>query len=172
MSREYPDRPWIGIGVIAFRGEEVLLVRRGKPPRLGSWSLPGGAQHLGETAQEAARRELLEETGIEVGPLLLADVIDAVTRDEAGAVRYHYTIVDFCGEWTGGEARPGDDVDAVAWARPEALEAYALTREARAVIALARLRVGAAMASPGPADAIAAASPASAPPRAAAPPPR
>lgn len=160
MSREYPDRPWIGIGVIAFRGEEVLLVRRGKPPRLGSWSLPGGAQHLGETAQEAARRELLEETGIEVGPLLLADVVDAVTHDEAGAVRYHYTIVDFCGEWTGGEARPGDDVDAVAWAPPEALDGYALTREARAVIALARLRLTDAS------------SPASAPPPAAAPPPR
>jgi len=160
MSREYPDRPWIGIGVIAFRGEEVLLVRRGKPPRVGSWSLPGGAQHLGETAQEAARRELLEETGIEVGPLLLADVIDAVTRDEAGAVRYHYTILDFCAEWTGGEARPGDDVEAVAWAGPAALDGYELTREARAVIALARLRMTAA------------ASPASAPPRAAVPPAR
>jgi 8-oxo-dGTP diphosphatase len=141
MTREYPDRPWIGIGVVAFRGEEVLLVRRGRPPRMGSWSLPGGAQHVGETAQQAARRELLEETGIEVGPLLLADVIDAVTRDEAGAVRFHYTIVDFCGHWTAGEARPGDDVDAIAWAAPAALDGYALTPEAQAVIALARARL-------------------------------
>lgn len=141
MTREYPDRPWIGIGVVAFRGEEVLLVRRGRPPRMGSWSLPGGAQHVGETAQEAARRELLEETGIEVGPLLLADVIDAVTRDDSGRVRFHYTIVDFCGHWTAGEARAGDDVDAVAWAAPAALEGYALTREAQAVITLARARL-------------------------------
>lgn len=142
MTREYPDRPWIGIGVIAFRGDDVLLVRRGRPPRKGSWSLPGGAQHVGETAQAAARRELLEETGIEVGPLLLADVIDAMTRDDAGAVRFHYTIVDFCGHWTAGEARASDDVDAVAWVTPDALADYALTSEAQAVIALARQRLG------------------------------
>ena len=140
-GREYPDRPWIGIGVIVFRGEEVLLVQRGKPPRLGSWSLPGGAQHVGEGAKEAARRELLEETGVTVGPLLLADVIDSVTRDEAGAVRYHYTIVDYCAEWAAGEARAGDDVSATAWARPEELSKYALTREAEAVIALSRKRL-------------------------------
>ena len=144
MTREYPDRPWIGIGVVAFREGRVLLVRRGKPPRLGAWSLPGGAQHLGETAQEAARRELREETGIEVGPLHLADVIDAVTRDESGRVRFHYTIVDFCGEWAAGEARAGDDADAVTWAPIGALDAYGLTTEARAVIALARERLDAA----------------------------
>ena len=63
-SREYPDRPWIGIGVAAFRGDAVLLVRRARPPRLGAWSLPGGAQHLGERVQDTARRELREETGI------------------------------------------------------------------------------------------------------------
>lgn len=141
MSREYPDRPWIGIGVVAFRGDDVLLVRRGKPPRLGAWSLPGGAQHLGEGTQEAARRELREETGVEVGPLLLADVIDAVTTDEAGRVRFHYTIVDFAGRWLAGEARAGDDVSEVAWAPPEALLAYDLAREAIAVIELARERL-------------------------------
>ena len=143
-SREYPDRPWVGIGVIAFRGDHVLLVRRGKPPRLGMWSLPGGAQHVGERAEAAARRELMEETGIEVGPLELAAVVDAISHDEAtGAVRFHYTIVDYCARWASGEARPGDDVAAVAWALPEDLGTYDLTPEVHRVIALARARLAA-----------------------------
>ena len=137
-DREFPTRPWVGIGAIIFRGDEVLLARRGKPPRQGAWSLPGGAQHLGESAETCARRELLEETGIEAGSLLLADVIDVITHQEA-SVQYHYTIIDYCGWWAAGEARPGDDVAEVAWARPAALPGFALTPEALAVIARARI---------------------------------
>lgn len=140
-EREFPARPWVGVGAIIFKDEQVLLARRGKPPRLGAWSLPGGAQHIGETAEECARRELLEETGIEAGPLLLADVIDAISRDEAG-VRYHYTIIDYCGIWAAGEARPGDDVAEIAWALPGDLPGFALTPEAVAVIARARALLG------------------------------
>ena len=143
-SREYPDRPWVGIGVIAFKGERVLLVRRGRAPRLGMWTLPGGAQHVGERAEAAARRELMEETGIEVGPLELAAVVDAISRDAEpdGTVRYHYTIIDYCAHWTTGVARPGDDVAAVAWALPEELATFDLTPEVHRVIALARARLG------------------------------
>ncbi|MBL6457986.1 NUDIX domain-containing protein [Belnapia sp. T6] len=139
-GREYPDRPWVGIGIVVFDGDRVLLARRGKPPRVGSWSLPGGAQHLGERAEAAARRELLEETGIEAGPLELAAVVDAITTDERG-VRYHYTIVDFCGRRSGGEDRPGDDVAATAWALPEELSQYDLTPDVLRVIAEARQRL-------------------------------
>lgn len=137
-DREFPTRPWVGIGAVIFRGDRVLLARRGKPPRLGAWSLPGGAQHLGEGAVECARRELLEETGVTAGPLLLADVIDAVNRDADGRVRYHYTIIDYCGHWAGGEARPGDDVAEIAWAASGELADYALTPEALAVIEKSR----------------------------------
>ena len=143
-GREYPDRPWVGIGIIVFDGppeaERVLLARRGKAPRIGSWSLPGGAQHLGERAEAAARRELLEETGLEVGPLTLAAVVDAITTDDQG-VRYHYTIIDYCARWSAGEARPGDDVAAVAWALVEELPSYDLTPDVLRVIAEARGRV-------------------------------
>ena len=114
-------------------------------------ALKAGAQHLGETAEEAARRELREETGIEVGPLLLAAVVDAVTRDEAGAVRFHYTIVDFAAEWVAGEARAMDDAQEVIWAPVSALDAYALTTEALAVIRTARERLAARRAE-GPAS--------------------
>lgn len=137
-SREYPSRPWVGIGVVAFKGDAVLLVRRGKPPRLGMWSLPGGAQHVGERAEDAARRELHEEAGIEVGPLRLVAAVDSISHDDSGQVRFHYTILDYRGAWIAGEARPDDDVAEVAWARPEDLERYALTPEALRVIALAR----------------------------------
>lgn len=144
-GREYPDRPWVGIGVVAFdAADRVLLVRRGRPPRLGQWSLPGGAQHLGEPTEAAARRELREETGIDVGPLLLAAVIDAVSRDEAGRVRFHYTIIDYAARWVAGEAHAGDDAAAIAWAAPEALADYALTPETADVIARSRRLLAAA----------------------------
>lgn len=142
--REYPDRPWVGIGCIVFREEAVLLVRRGKPPRIGQWSLPGGTQHVGERAEEAARRELREEASIEVGPLALAYVFDAINEDEDGRARYHYTIIDFAAHWLEGEACAGDDVSEVAWALPHELEAYELTEAAHEAIAAARaaLRLG------------------------------
>lgn len=140
--REYPDRPWVGIGCIVFREEAVLLVRRGKPPRIGQWSLPGGAQHVGEKAEEAARRELREEASIEVGPLALAYVFDAINQDEDGRARYHYTIIDFAALWLEGEARAGDDVSEVAWALPHELAGYDLTEAAYEAIAAARLALG------------------------------
>lgn len=137
-GREYPDRPWVGIGCIIFRGGKVLLVRRGKPPRIGSWSLPGGAQHIGETTEDAARRELMEETGVVAGPMVLAIVVDAITLDGDGRTLYHYTIIDYAAEWIAGEARAGDDVSAVVWAGVEDLADYELTPQAHTAIAAAR----------------------------------
>ncbi len=142
-GREYPDRPWVGIGVIAFRGDRVLLIRRGRPPRAGEWSLPGGAQLLGETAEACARRELREETGVEVGPLDLLAVVDSIVPGDAGTgPRFHYTIIDFVARWRSGEARAGDDAAAVMWAAPEELPGLGLWPEALRVIALGRARLG------------------------------
>ena len=74
-SRAYPTRPFVGVGVVVLKGESVLLIRRGRPPRLGEWSLPGGAQQLGETVAEAAIREIREETGLEIAAPELLDVV-------------------------------------------------------------------------------------------------
>ncbi|WP_298222103.1 NUDIX hydrolase [Acidocella sp.] len=130
----YPTAPKIGIGVVLIRGNEALLVRRGKPPGAGLWSLPGGKQELGETAEETARRELFEETGLRCGPLLLAGHADSIHRDTAGRIEFHYTILDFAAQYLDGEAVAGDDVLDVAWARVEEFDHYALREDARRMI--------------------------------------
>ncbi len=134
MSREYPDRPIVGVGVVVWRGAELLLIQRGKPPRAGSWSLPGGMQELGETVRETAAREIREETGLEIEITTLIDVFDSVSRDDTGRIRLQYTLVDFTAEWRGGDAIAGSDAAGVKWVHPDELEQYKLwTETARAI---------------------------------------
>lgn len=137
-DREYPVRPIVGVGVIVLKGDSVLLVRRGKPPNVGSWTLPGGAQEVGETAEEAGRRELLEETGVTAGRLHFAAHVDNIRRDAVGRVQFHYTILDFAGRWESGEPVPASDVSAAAWVPLDRLQEYRLWHEAYRVIAIAR----------------------------------
>lgn len=137
-DREYPPRPIVGIGVVVLKGNAVLLVRRGKPPNIGSWTLPGGAQELGETMEQAARRELAEETGLSVGALQLAGAVDNIRRDDSGRIQFHYTIIDFAAAWASGEPVAGSDVSAALWAPLDGLEDFALWREAHRIIDVAR----------------------------------
>jgi ADP-ribose pyrophosphatase YjhB (NUDIX family) len=142
-ERAWPARPWVGVGVVVWRDDRVLLVRRGRPPRLGQWSLPGGAQAAGETVLDTATRELEEEAGLAIVPLGVVTVVDAITRDDGGRVQYHYTIVEVAAECPEGEARAADDALEVRWVTPD--EAAALTHgdETARVIALSRrLRSG------------------------------
>jgi 8-oxo-dGTP diphosphatase len=137
-GREYPPRPIVGIGIAVLRPDGALLVRRGRPPALGAWSLPGGAQRLGETAEQAARRELAEETELAVDALTLVANVDSIHRDDDGRIRFHYTILDFAARWRGDPARPGSDVTDIAWAAFDRFDDYELWSEARRVIGLAR----------------------------------
>jgi 8-oxo-dGTP diphosphatase len=141
-DREYPTRPIVGIGIVVIKQDTVLLVRRGKPPNIGAWTLPGGAQEIGETAEQAARRELREETGLEAGDLHFAATVDNIRRDENGRVRFHYTIIDFATRWIGGEPVAATDVTEATWAPLDALSDYDLWSEAHRVIAIARRLVG------------------------------
>lgn len=137
MSRDYPDRPWVGVGIVICRGDEALLIRRGKPPRLGQWSLPGGAQELGETVADTARREAAEETGlsIELGPII--DVIDAIERDDDGRVLRHYTLIDYAAHWVGGDPVAGDDAMDARWFSRAEIDQMTLFPNMHRVIAAA-----------------------------------
>lgn len=137
MSREFPDRPIVGIGIVVLRKGAVLLARRGTPPNLGAWSLPGGAQELGETTEQAARRELAEEAGLSVGDLHLAAVVDIITPVHADKPRFHYTVIDYAAIWQGDIARPGGDITELAWVGFDEFDRYDLWSEARRVIGLA-----------------------------------
>jgi 8-oxo-dGTP diphosphatase len=134
MSREYPDRPFVGVGVVVWRGDELLLIQRGKAPRYGSWSLPGGRQKLGETVREAALREIKEETNLDVDITNLIDVVDSLTHDDDGKVRFHYTLVDFTAEWRDGTAVAGSDAAGVSWVRADDLDRYELWTETIRII--------------------------------------
>ncbi|MEP7118587.1 MAG: NUDIX hydrolase [Acidobacteriota bacterium] len=115
MARDYPDAPVAGVGGVVIRSGEVLLVRRALPPRQGEWSLPGGRLELGESLVEGVRREVREETGIDVAVGPLVEVFDRVHRDDQGRVRYHFVIVDFLCRPIGGMLRAGDDAADARW---------------------------------------------------------
>ncbi len=134
MSRAYPDRPFVGVGAVIVQDRRVVLVRRRFEPLAGQWSLPGGAVDVGESLERCVAREMREETGLEVqvGPVI--EVLDRITRDEDGRVRYHFVLVDYLCWPVGGELRAGSDVDAAAFAGVPDLPDYQLTEKATAVI--------------------------------------
>lgn len=134
MPRSYPDRPYVGVGIVVFREDTVLLVERTKPPIRHRWSIPGGAQEIGETVHQAAKRELMEETGLEADLIGLIDVVDAITHDDDARVQFHYTLVDFAAEWRAGDAVAGDDVGAVRWVALADLETLGLWIETVRII--------------------------------------
>lgn len=138
VRRRYPARPLVGIGVVVWHEDRVLLVRRNKPPRRGHWSLPGGAQQLGETVAEAARREVMEEVGLEVELGAIVATVDLIERDPDQRVRYHYTLIDFVAEAASAMLRPGSDAAEAAWFTVAEAETLGLWSETVRIIKLAR----------------------------------
>jgi 8-oxo-dGTP diphosphatase len=133
-SREYPSRPLVGVGAVVRRGDRVLLVTRGRPPRQGEWSLPGGLVELGETVFAAAVREVAEETGLFVRPRAIVDVVDLIERDESATVHYHFVLIGVDCDWQGGEARAASDARDAVWATLAQLDRFALRAETLALV--------------------------------------
>ncbi|MBT9329650.1 NUDIX hydrolase [Paracidobacterium acidisoli] len=125
MRREYPDRPVAGVGAVIVQDGRVLVIERGQEPLKGEWSLPGGALELGETLEEGIRREVLEETGLEVELLAVVEVFDRISTDAKGQVRYHYVLVDFLCRVTGGLLACATDAADARWAGPDDLDGIA-----------------------------------------------
>ena len=124
----------VGVGAVVVRDGRSLIVKRAHEPRKGEWSLPGGLLELGESLQDAIRREIKEETHLDVvvGPII--ETFDRVHRDAAGRIRYHFVIVDFVCWPDDGEAVPGSDADGIAWVAAEEIDDYAVNAHAKAVI--------------------------------------
>jgi ADP-ribose pyrophosphatase len=114
------------VGAVVFKDERVLLVRRGQPPAENLWAIPGGSVKIGETLQQAAEREIREETGIRIRaakPVCTFDVIDC---DRSGGIRFHYVIVDLAAEYLSGEPSAGDDAVEARWVSAEEIKMLAV----------------------------------------------
>ena len=114
-SRQYPDRPLVGVGAVIIHGGRALIVQRASEPRRGEWTVPGGLLELGETLRSAVEREVLEETGLVVKAKDVLDVFDSIYPDAAGRTQYHYVLIDFLCELISGDLRPATDISDARW---------------------------------------------------------
>jgi ADP-ribose pyrophosphatase YjhB (NUDIX family) len=133
-DRRYPKRPIVGVGALIFKRDRILMAQRGKEPLKNWWSLPGGALELGESLADGVRREVREETGLEIRPLGVLEIFERIMRDASGAPEYHYVLIDYVCRITGGELRAGDDVCAVEWVRQPDLAKLQITEGTLRVI--------------------------------------
>lgn len=115
LRRVYPEAPRVGVGVVVTDEGRLLLIKRRDPPDPGLWTVPGGLVELGERVEEAAVREVEEETGVKVELQGLLDVVDKIVLDEQGRVKYHYVIIDFLGRPLTKELRASPEVLDAAW---------------------------------------------------------
>ena len=130
-SKHYPDRPRLAVGAIVFKDGRVLLVRRGQPPAEGEWAIPGGSVEIGETLQQAAQRELLEETGIVIQAGEPCFIFDVIQTDTDGRVRFHYVIIDLLADYVEGYPRAGGDAADARWVSAEELGGLTLSPKTR-----------------------------------------
>ena len=127
MRRRYPKQPLLGVGAIVFQGTSILMVERAGKPLKGYWSLPGGLVETGETLEAAIQREILEETGLRIRPLRMFELFQRIMRDRENRPEYHYVLVDYICEVTGGRLRAADDASRAEWVERKQLRHLQIT---------------------------------------------
>lgn len=144
MKREYPECPLVGVGAVIVRDARVVLVKRGRAPLLGEWSIPGGLLEVGETLRQGAEREALEETGLTVRATELLGVFERIVPDDEKRMRYHYVLIDFLCELISGELKASGDAADARWLSPDELGDLALPEDTAAVLRLGLEKAGTA----------------------------
>lgn len=134
MQREYPQQPRVAVGVVVVKNRSVLLVKRGQDPGRGLWSVPGGLIELGETLEDAARREVREETGIDVRIEKLLDVANNIVRNGQGETRFHYVLIDYLARPLATSVEAKSDALEAKWVRFTDLSKYSLTKGAKKLV--------------------------------------
>lgn len=135
MSAASPDpRLRLAASLACFRDGSVLIARRARGQATGLWSLPGGGVEFGERAEDAAIRELHEETGARATVAGFVDMVEMIEQDPDGAAVRHAVILAFAGRWLEGEPQPGDEADAIAWASPDEISGYDTTPGLEAIV--------------------------------------
>src|SRR4029077_17648553 len=142
-ARTYPTRPYLAVSAAIFRDGRVLIVRRGRPPTHGLYTLPGGGVELGETLQQAVIREIREETGLDIEPVVLAGYREAIVRDDAGRIERHFVILPFAARWVGGDLVLNEELAEARWLKPAELSALDTTEGLAAIVSTACERIAA-----------------------------
>lgn len=132
--RTYPDRPYLAVSAAIVRDGQVLIVRRGRPPAQGIYTLPGGAVEAGETLEDAVAREVFEETGLEIEPVVLAGHNEVIIRDDDDQVERHFVILCFAARWIAGTPEISDEIAEARWIDPDELDELRTTDGLREII--------------------------------------
>ena len=134
FDREYPIRPVVAVGAVILSDDKILLVKRKNPPGQGLWTIPGGVVELGETLKDALKREVREETGLEIEVIKPIEIVDEIVRDENEKIRFHYVIIDFLAKPAGGELRASSDVLDAKWIKFGEIENYKISKTLKRIL--------------------------------------